>query len=302
MNEPPYRSRHFDESPLKPQGYYEHLHSLRSTKSDRWDLTKVLGRGRAFCASSAWCFPNREAVPCDIVFDVVEHQGFGAFSWFDGSSHWIVMHTGVFHRLDGWFERLFSSSGYIEALGIQSQTPEWRASKRESAVNMALEFLFRHELMHVLLGHTGFVAAGGVLHAVSDAPTEVKTVPADSVIIEHAADFFASTSIAAMCAERRFVMLAPDELPAQSDKVSLPYLAFLGASAMLGLWASAGLEDRRRYPTLRTRLATVVQGFLTNPNLNADAENLERVVTLVIRDLQHGFRSISDIDGARTYY
>src|SRR6266446_761556 len=102
--------------PEPPIGYSKP--SLQPARSDFVKLERLRVLGRKFTDSSSWVFPNRANAACRLSFDLIEGEGFGAFAWFDGFTHWIAFHKATLEDSARFFDTLFASSEYLGHMGI----------------------------------------------------------------------------------------------------------------------------------------------------------------------------------------
>lgn len=139
---------------------------------------------------------------------------------------------------------------------------------------IAVEFLFYHELHHVLLGHVG------LMRRVRRGARMVESRMLNDITAEHqrsmeyAADLFASKTLHDSIGRRRFSLLTPQSLVGFSDD----HLMYAGMLAILTLFYTFQLNDRSEhsgYPPLSVRTLTFVDHWTRESH---GGESMEREV------------------------
>jgi hypothetical protein len=299
--------RRFDGVGKRPAGY-EHCPSLPESELSSPDFHRIHDRAWRLCEGSQWFFPNQSGTRCKLAFDFVLKPEFGAAAWYDPSrsTHWILLHRTTVDQLRQFFASLFSVPMFLKSIGSEANSPE-TATMRSVALYFALDFLFHHEWMHIVLGHTALEAGAKPLSAMLDALRDFDTYPESfETTVKHseerrarerAADFFASVGLAQGCWRRHFLFLDKAELPQEQSPRTTLYMSFLGAVTVLVYFAASGFDDaiaaHPYYPTLRARLTTLFHGFTIVADQHASSEDWPaRLLTAVIRDLQAGLKFI----------
>lgn len=243
-------------------------------------------------------------------FAVIDQVSPTAFSIEVSSEHFLIaIHSGLLKVLMNVFGRMAHHPA-IWGESIQSNkhirhdlfesTPF--SSSQEGPMLLAtllyrltIEFLFYHELHHVLLGHVGFVrrVRHGARMVESEATSDVSEVHQRSM--EYIADLFASKTLCDSIKRRRFSLLTPQSLDGLADH----HLMYAGTLAFLTLFCTFQLYDRSEhaaYPPLNVRTLTFVD-YWTRASQGGESmkrDLWDRVASTAIRTVQTVFSELYD--------
>jgi hypothetical protein len=160
---------------------------------------------------------------------------------------------------------------------------------------LSVEFLFYHELHHVLLGHVGLVRhmRRAARMVESGATRDVSEEQQRSM--EYVADLFASKTLYDSIRRRRFSLLTSQSIDGLSDH----HLAYAGTLAILTLFCTFQLDDRSEhaaYPPLGVRTLTFIDHWT---RASQGGESMKRdlwdhVASTALRTVRTAFSELYD--------
>lgn len=302
----------FDDLLRKPKIYRNHC-SYPQSATKLVPLKEFRQRLEKPLVANSWIEKSTQQVKT-INFDVIEDDSLGAFSFCDGETNIIVFHSGTFDILLTTFCTLMGRTTLLPMIaGSKSTsdvTPKWvqemfglisdeRVMFATLLYRLSIDFLYFHELHHIVSGQTKFVQGQNAHIALADSPQGDSELFPDRKCMEYVADLFAGASLGDCCKTRRFVTVDHDLLPTiEEQEITLPYLTCVAVIILFAFLNCLGHNSTQNYPSLFARLTTVID-MLTRKLSSSDKwrDNVDVIVTAGIRDVQDALRDNPHILG-----
>ncbi len=262
------------------------------------DLSQKLG---AVLGGLQWTSQVNGQTLC-VEFQLVRHPDIGAFVFSHKDTVYIVFHHLLFSVLLDLFNRIVDHlplQDYDEELVNGPQMPLEQLVQDETVIEdqsldldvtaatlglasyyprsherlslavklqvLALEFLFWHEINHLICGHLGFYEKAGDLSVIEEGRPPIADSSA-SQAMEYMADLFTAVSFVEMIKSRRFVLIPPEVFGQTTDSNrTLIYGLTIAVTTLFALFHSHEQQDHGdralvdpNYPTVFTRYVTVV--------------------------------------------
>jgi len=200
-------------------------------------------------------------------FAVVERQSPTAFTIEASSNDFLIaVHSGLLQALMNVFARMAhhpamyrdpSPSGKHERNDLFENVPFASAADGEMLLatllyRLAVEFLFYHELHHVIVGHAGYMRHTRHGLRMFESGAIIGLDRGRQRPMEYTADLFASKSLYDSIQRRRLALFTPQSLEGLEDH----HLMYAGVLAFLTLFCTLQLHDPTEsdaYPSLGAR-------------------------------------------------
>jgi hypothetical protein len=232
-----------------------------------------------------------DATPTSIVFGVTHDEEFNAFAFLSANQHCIAFNHSVFPTLLQVFCELTAQATFLPMIGNSTVTsfPALKTVSKSTTgdllwegmvlpkllpqdperlqytfilYRLALEFLFFHELHHVLGGHISYIGNQYAMSALLEIRQRDPLSFKDRRCMEWAADFFAAKSLADSCLSRRFMTINPSQIPNTPEFTeTIFYLALIAVTVLFCVFEIWEGTPDDNYPTVLTRYSTVVDMF-----------------------------------------
>jgi hypothetical protein len=246
---------------------------LFHSEEDAYDTATLSAAFSRVLSANPWKQLDDNA-PVTVQFAIIDRDDPNAFV-VEADSHiyLVAFHSGLLKSLMNVFARAahhdvmfkeVESPGPSQHLPLLEPSPHASSDPNRMLLatllyRLALEFLFYHELHHLILGHAGYVSKRTRLR-LNESGKAALLDPLGQRPMEYAADFWAAKTLYDSILGRRFVTLTPKSLEGL-DTHHLLYAAVLAFTTLFAALQYFDPQDVPTYPTMGARSLTFIHDW-----------------------------------------
>jgi len=242
---------------------------------DAYDTARLSAAFARVLSANPWKRLDDNA-PVKVHFAIIDRDDPNAFVVeAEARVYLVVFHSGLLKTLMNVFARAahhdamfreVESSGPMERRPLLEPSPHASGDPNRMLLatllyRLALEFLFYHELHHLILGHAGYVFKRTRLRIFESGKAALSD-PLGQRPMEYAADLWAAKTLYDSILRRRFVTLTPKSIKGL-DTYHLLYAAVIAFTTLFAALQYFDPEDVPTYPTMGARSLTFIHDWTT---------------------------------------